>query len=125
MDLVQPGLHAGCCAPLKVLIITAWCSVLQSCKPLSLFSFRVIVILLSCLSVGSCVSVFYFFLVSANFLKQFLSVCWFCKLFDKALVVALARGALAMCLQLSIYIFCIYVSFIINNYNTKTMYVFQ
>jgi len=38
--------------------------------------------------------------VSANFLKQFISVRWFCKLFDKALVGALARGALAMCLQM-------------------------
>jgi hypothetical protein len=62
-------------------------------------SFRVIVILLSFFSVGLCVSVFYFFKVSANFLKQFLSVRWLCKLFDKALVVALARGALAMFLQ--------------------------
>jgi len=38
--------------------------------------------------------------VSANFLKQFLTVHWLCKLFDKALVIALARGALAMCLQM-------------------------
>jgi hypothetical protein len=45
---------------------------------------------------------FLFFKVSANFLKQFLSVRWLCKLFDKALVVALARGALAMCLQIGL-----------------------
>jgi len=38
--------------------------------------------------------------VSANFLKQFISVRWLCKLFVKALVGALARGALAMCLQM-------------------------
>jgi len=38
--------------------------------------------------------------VSAKFLKQFFSVCWLCKLFDKALVEALARGVLAMCLQM-------------------------
>jgi hypothetical protein len=38
--------------------------------------------------------------VTAKFLKQFLSVRWLCKLFDKALVEALARGALAMCLQI-------------------------
>jgi len=65
---------------------------------LSLFSFRVIVILLSFYSVGSCVSVFYF--LSVGILKQFLSVRWLCKLFDKALAVVLARGALAMCLQM-------------------------
>jgi hypothetical protein len=45
---------------------------------------------------------FLFFKVSANFLKQFLLVRWHCKLFDKALVKALARGALAMCLQISV-----------------------
>jgi hypothetical protein len=38
--------------------------------------------------------------VSANFLKQYFSVRWLCKLFDKALVGAMARGALAMCLQM-------------------------
>jgi len=43
---------------------------------------------------------FLFFKVSANFLKQFLTVHWLCKLFDKALVGALALGALAMCLQM-------------------------
>ena len=78
--------------------ITAWCSVFQSCKSLSIFSFRVIVILLSFFSVGSCVRV-YIFLSVGKFLKQFLSVRLLCKLFDKALVVALARVALAMCLQ--------------------------
>jgi hypothetical protein len=41
---------------------------------------------------------FYFFKVLANFLKQFLTVRWLCKLFDKALVGALALEALAMCL---------------------------
>jgi len=40
--------------------------------------------------------------VSANFLKQFRSVRWLCKLFDKALVGALARGVLAMCLQIEL-----------------------
>jgi len=34
-----------------------------------------------------------------TFLKHFISVRWLCKLFDKALVAASARGALAMCLQ--------------------------
>jgi hypothetical protein len=48
------------------------------------------------------VSAFFIFLVSANILKQFLSVRWLCKLFDKALVVALACEALAMCLQFSL-----------------------
>ena len=43
---------------------------------------------------------FYFFKVSANFFKQFRSVRWLCKLFDKALVLALACVALAMCLQM-------------------------
>jgi hypothetical protein len=38
--------------------------------------------------------------VQANFLKQFFSVSWLCKLFDKASVKALARVALAMCLQM-------------------------
>jgi len=37
--------------------------------------------------------------VLAYFLKQFLSVRWLCKLFDKALVEVLARDAFAMCLQ--------------------------
>jgi hypothetical protein len=66
---------------------------------------------------------FIFFWCRQIFLKQFLSVCWFCKLFDKALVVALALG-LAMCLQLSIYIFCIYVSFL-SIIIYKTMYIFH
>jgi len=39
--------------------------------------------------------------VTANFLKQFSSVRWLCKLFDKDLVEALACGALAMCLQIN------------------------
>jgi hypothetical protein len=43
---------------------------------------------------------FLFFSSVGKFLKQLLAVCWLCKLFDKALVVALACGALAMCLQL-------------------------
>jgi len=38
--------------------------------------------------------------MSANFLIQILSVRWLCKLFDKALVEALACVALAMCLQM-------------------------
>jgi len=40
--------------------------------------------------------------VSANFLLRFQVVRWLCKLFDKVLVGALARGALAMCLQISL-----------------------
>jgi hypothetical protein len=91
-------------SPLKPLLllhfVTAWCSVVQSCKPLSILSFRVIVILQSFFFVGSFVSVFYFLSVG-KFLKQFLTVRWLCKLFDKALVEALARGALAMCLQIA------------------------
>jgi len=79
-------------ARLILAFVTAWCSVFQSRKPLSLFSFRVIVILLSCLSEAARVSAFLFFKVSANFLKQFLSVRWLCKLFDKALVGALLVG---------------------------------
>jgi hypothetical protein len=59
--------------PLKPLLhiafVTAWCSVFQSCKPLSLLSFRVIVILFSVFSVGLCVSVFYFFLSVGKFFK--------------------------------------------------------
>jgi len=46
------------------------------------------------------VSAFFIFYVSANFFKQFLSVRWLCKLFGKALVIALARGVLPMCLQM-------------------------
>ena len=86
-------------APLRQTAVTAWCSVFQSCKPLLILSGLVIVISLFCLCWLVCQS-FLFFLVSANFLKQFLSVHWLCKLFDKALVVALARVALAMCLQM-------------------------
>ena len=92
--------------PLKPLLhiafVTAWCSVFQSCKPLSLFSFRVIFILLSDFYVGLECQRLLFFKVSANFLKQFLSASWLCKLFDKALGLALARGALAMCLQMGL-----------------------
>jgi len=72
---------------------------------LSLFSFRVIVILLSYFSVSACASAFFnFLIVSANSLKQFLSGRWLCKLFDNALFLALARGALAKCLQYSMVI---------------------
>jgi len=49
------------------------------------------------------VSAFFIFLSVGKFLKQFLSVRWLCKLFDKALVKALARGALAMCLQIGLF----------------------
>jgi hypothetical protein len=42
----------------------------------------------------------FIFLSVGNFLKQFLSVRWFCMLFDKALAAELAREALAMCLQM-------------------------
>jgi hypothetical protein len=45
---------------------------------------------------------FLFFLASTKFLKQFLPVRWLCKFFDKALVVELARVALAMCLQIGL-----------------------
>jgi len=45
---------------------------------------------------------FFIFLCVGKFLKQFLSVRWLCKLFDKALFEALARGAMAMCLQIGI-----------------------
>jgi len=71
----------------------------QSCKPLSIYSFRVIVILLSLFSIGSCVSVFNFLCVGKFFKTISLCVCWLCYLFDKALVVALACAALVMCLQ--------------------------
>jgi hypothetical protein len=66
---------------------------------LALFSFRVIVILLS-VFLSACVAAFFIFYVTVNFFKQFLSVRWLCKLFDKVLVIALARGALPMCLQM-------------------------
>ncbi len=61
--------------PLKPLLhiafVTDWCSAFQSCKPLSLFSFRVIVILLSAFSVGSRASVFYFLKCQQIFLNNF------------------------------------------------------
>ena len=41
--------------------VTAWCSVFQSCKPLSLFIFRVSVISLFCLSESACLPAFLFF----------------------------------------------------------------
>jgi hypothetical protein len=58
--------------PLKPLLhiafVTAWCSVFLSCKPLSLFSFRIIVILLlSFLSAR--VSAFLIFLSVGKFFK--------------------------------------------------------
>lgn len=50
--------------PLKPLLhiafVTAWCSVFQSCKPLSLFSFRVVVILLFCLCLLVCLRFLFF-----------------------------------------------------------------
>jgi hypothetical protein len=48
--------------------VTAWCSVFQSCKPLSLFSFRVIFILLSSF-LSACVSAFFVFLSVGKFFK--------------------------------------------------------
>jgi hypothetical protein len=65
---------------------------------MSLLSLRVIVILLSCFSVSARVSAFFIFLCDGIFLNNY-SLRWLCKLFDKTLVVALARAALAMCLQ--------------------------
>jgi len=94
-ETLEYALHRQLIIPL----VTAWCSVFQSCKPLSLFSFRGIVILLS-LFLSACVSAFFIFYVSANFFKQFLSVRWLCKFFGKAWVIALARGALPMSLQM-------------------------
>jgi len=44
------------------------------------------------------VFIFFFLEWEKNF--EILLLGWICKLFDKALVEALARGALAMCLQL-------------------------
>lgn len=32
-------------------------------------------------------------------------MCWICRLFDKALILALARGALVMCLQKELNLF--------------------
>jgi len=51
--------------------VTAWCSVFQSCKPLSLFTLRFIVILHSFFIIGSCVSVFYFFMCRQFFKNNF------------------------------------------------------
>jgi len=51
--------------------VTAWCSIFQSCKPLFLFSFLDLIILLSFFSIGSCVSVFYFFSGSIFFKNNF------------------------------------------------------
>jgi hypothetical protein len=62
---------------------------------LSLLSFGVITILLYFFFVGLWQR-FLFFSVG-NYFNQFISVRWLCKLFDKALVVALALEALAMC----------------------------
>jgi hypothetical protein len=41
----------------------------------------------------------FLFLSDGKFLKQILSVRWLYKLFDKVLVGALVRAALAMCLK--------------------------
>jgi hypothetical protein len=44
------------------------------------------------------VLIFFFLAWEKNF--EILLLGWLCKLFDKALVGAMARGALAMCLQM-------------------------
>jgi len=52
------------------------------------------------MSVSACMFAFFIFLKgSGNFLKTIFPWRWLCKLFDKTLVEALARAALAMCLQ--------------------------
>jgi len=78
--------------PLRKTAVSSRPSVFRVCKLLSLLSSRVIVC-----RVVRCV--FYFFEGSGNFLKT-IFLGWLCKLFDKALVRALAFEALAMCLQI-------------------------
>jgi hypothetical protein len=57
---------------LHIAFVTAWCSVFKPCKPLSILSFRVIVILLFYLSVSARVSAFFIFLSVGKFFKTIL-----------------------------------------------------
>ena len=54
------------------------------------------------LSVGCALRFLFFFEGSGIFFKTIFLLRWLCKLFDKALVCALACAALAMCLQIAL-----------------------